>query len=91
MHQVNYLQNKLRDLGFQVLNSSSPIIPVIIGDEEKSIKLSQYLENNGILATAIRPPTVPQNTARIRFVLSSKHQAEHINYLIYLLQNYHES
>ncbi|MDJ0581832.1 8-amino-7-oxononanoate synthase [Crocosphaera sp.] len=89
--QINYVQNKLRDLGYQVCNSSSPIIPVIIGDEEKALDLSQYLEKNGILATAIRPPTVPKNTARIRFVLSSKHQPEHINYLIYLLKNYHDS
>ncbi|MGK7938995.1 MAG: 8-amino-7-oxononanoate synthase [Crocosphaera sp.] len=89
--QINYVQNKLRNLGYQVLNSNSPIIPVIIGNEQKSLKISEYLENNGILATTIRPPTVPKNTARIRLVLSSQHQPEHINYLIYLLQNYHES
>ncbi|MGK7884695.1 MAG: 8-amino-7-oxononanoate synthase [Crocosphaera sp.] len=89
LEQINYLQNKLRDLGYQVCNSSSPIIPVIIGDEEKALKLSQYLEKNGILATAIRPPTVPKNTARIRFVLSSQHQTKHINHLIDLLKNYH--
>ncbi len=90
LQQIDYVQNKLRDVGYQVLNSSSPIIPVIIGSEENTLKLSQYLEKNGILATAIRPPTVPKNTARIRLVLSSKHQAEHINYLISLLQNHHE-
>ncbi|MGB5596821.1 MAG: 8-amino-7-oxononanoate synthase [Crocosphaera sp.] len=91
LQQVDYLQNKLRNLGYQVINSSSPIIPVIIGDEKKALNLSQFLENNGILATAIRPPTVPKNTARIRFVLSSKHQPDQINYLIHLLRKYHES
>ena len=89
--QINYVQNKLIDLGYQGCHSSSPIIPVIIGNEETALKLSQYLETNGILATAIRPPTVPKNTARIRLVLSSKHQPKHINSLIYLLKNYHES
>ncbi|MDJ0598199.1 MAG: 8-amino-7-oxononanoate synthase [Crocosphaera sp.] len=90
LQQVNYVQNKLKNLGYQVLNSNSPIIPVIIGDEMQALNLSQYLEKNGILATAIRPPTVPKNTARIRLVLSSQHQPEHINYLIDLLQQYHE-
>ncbi|MDJ0508031.1 MAG: 8-amino-7-oxononanoate synthase [Crocosphaera sp.] len=89
--QIDYVRNKLINLGYQVLNSNSPIIPVIIGHEEKALELSKYLENNGILATAIRPPTVPKNTARIRLVLSSKHQQKHIDYLISLLQKYHES
>ncbi|CCQ57677.1 MULTISPECIES: 8-amino-7-oxononanoate synthase [Crocosphaera] len=89
--RIDYLQNQLINLGYKVCNSISPIIPVIIGDEEKALNLSQYLETNGILATAIRPPTVPKNTARIRFVLSSKHQPEQINYLISLLKQYHES
>ncbi len=90
LQQVDYLQNKLRNLGYQVINSTSPILPVIIGNEKKTLELSEYLENNGILATAIRPPTVPKNTSRIRFVLSSKHQPEQINYLIHLLKQYHE-
>ncbi|CCQ62240.1 8-amino-7-oxononanoate synthase [Crocosphaera watsonii] len=89
--RIDHLQNQLINLGYKVCNSISPIIPVIIGDEEKALNLSQYLETNGILATAIRPPTVPKNTARIRFVLSSKHQPEQINYLISLLKQYHES
>ena len=89
--RIDYLQNQLINLGYKVCNSISPIIPVIIGDEEKALNLSRYLETNGILATAIRPPTVPKNTARIRFVLSSKHQTEQINYLISLLKQYHES
>jgi 8-amino-7-oxononanoate synthase len=91
LQQVGYLQKQLKNLGYQVVNSSSPIIPVIINDDKKALQFSQYLEQNGILATAIRHPTVPKNTARIRFVLSSKHQPDQINYLIHLLKKYHES
>ncbi|MDJ0730078.1 MAG: 8-amino-7-oxononanoate synthase [Crocosphaera sp.] len=91
LQQVDYVQNKLINLGYKVASSKSPIIPVIIGNDKKTLELSQYLEKNGIIATAIRPPTVPRNTARIRFVLSSQHQPEHINYLIHLLKQYHES
>ncbi|MGK7961264.1 8-amino-7-oxononanoate synthase [Crocosphaera sp.] len=90
LQQIEYVQKKLRNLGYQVLSSSSPIIPIIIGDEKKTLNLSEYLENNGILATAIRPPTVPPNTSRVRLVLSSEHQPKQIDYLISLLQNYHE-
>ena len=90
LQQVTDLQNKLRNLGYQVTKSSSPIVPVIIGDEKQALSLSQYLEANGILATVIRPPTVPKNTSRIRFVLSSQHQPEQINYLLELLRKYHE-
>ena len=89
--QVDYVQNELVNLGYQVIPSSSPIIPVIIGQQEKALQLSQYLENNGILATAIRPPTVPKNMARIRLVLSSQHEPKHINHLIHSLKQYHES
>ncbi|MEM8780243.1 MAG: 8-amino-7-oxononanoate synthase [Cyanobacteria bacterium P01_G01_bin.49] len=88
--QVNYLQNQLKYLGYQVLISNSPIIPVIIGDETKALQLSQWLENNNILAMAIRPPTVPKNTSRIRLVLSSQHTIEQINYLISIFKQWHE-
>ncbi|EAZ88504.1 aminotransferase class I/II-fold pyridoxal phosphate-dependent enzyme [Crocosphaera chwakensis] len=90
LQQVDYLQNKLRKLGYQVICSSSPIIPVIIGNKKKALQLSRFLENNGILATTIRPPTVPKNTDRIRLVLSSQHQPEHIDYLINLMKQYYE-
>lgn len=87
--QVNYLQNQLGHLGYQVINANSPIIPVIIGDDNQTLNLSNWLEKNGILATAIRPPTVPKDTARIRFVLSSQHTTEQLDYLIDVLKNWH--
>ena len=87
---VTDLQHHLRNLGYAVNPSSSPIIPVIIGSEQSALQLSQWLEDRGILATAIRPPTVPKNTSRIRFVLSSQHTTEQINYLIDVLKQWHE-
>lgn len=55
----------LRQLGFQI-NSSSQIIPIIVGDEKKAMRFGKFLFDNGIFAQPIRYPTVPKNQARLR-------------------------
>lgn len=57
----------LHELGFSTLNSTTHIVPCIMDSEEKALSLSTFLRNNGIIAPAIRPPTVPRGTARLRF------------------------
>ncbi|WNR44938.1 8-amino-7-oxononanoate synthase [Paenibacillus roseipurpureus] len=71
-------RSALRDAGFNVIPGDSPIVPVIVGDNETALQFSHALENEGILATAIRPPTVPAGTARIRFSLSAAHTEEQL-------------
>lgn len=75
-------------LGYKTTNTTSHIIPLIAKSESNSLKLFNYLFDNGIYSVAIRPPTVPQNMSRIRFALSSKHTEEHINKVIKLLKNF---
>jgi 8-amino-7-oxononanoate synthase len=65
----------------KILDSSSSIVSLILGDEEKAINASKMLENEGFLVSAIRPPTVPKGTARLRFTFSSLHKAEDIEKL----------
>jgi 8-amino-7-oxononanoate synthase len=60
-------------IGLNLLDSATPIQPVVIGPAEAALALSQALEGRGILATAIRPPTVPQGSARIRITLTAAH------------------
>ncbi|MEX0686008.1 MAG: 8-amino-7-oxononanoate synthase [Balneolales bacterium] len=79
---ADYLRKRLRDSGYDTLKSGTQIIPVIIGDEEKTVSLSKYLADQGIFAVAIRPPTVKQNSSRIRITLSSMHTKEHIDQLM---------
>lgn len=79
---IGYLKNSLQELGFDTGSSSTQIIPVIIGDDAETLKLSHWLEEQGILAIAIRPPTVSENSARIRLTLSAAHRREHIDYLL---------
>jgi 8-amino-7-oxononanoate synthase len=66
-------RSSLLHAGFNVGKGNSPIVPVIIGDNEAALRFSKALECKGIEAVAIRPPTVPDGTARIRFSLSAAH------------------
>jgi len=52
----------------------SPIVPVIYGDETLTLNAAKMLEDEGFLVSAIRPPTVPENTARLRFAFSAAHK-----------------
>lgn len=63
----------LRAAGFDVGYSDSPIVPVIVGDSAAALRFGAALAEEGIAAVAIRPPTVPGGTARIRFTLSASH------------------
>jgi 8-amino-7-oxononanoate synthase len=73
---------ELRRLGFDTGNTASPIIPVILGDSAKVMKFSHRLMEKGILAVAIRPPTVPKGSARLRISLNAAHTEEDISRLI---------
>jgi 8-amino-7-oxononanoate synthase len=63
-------------------DSTTAIQPVIIGEVERTLQHSHALKQCGVLVTAIRPPTVPQGTARLRITLSAEHTAQHITQLI---------
>lgn len=81
-HTISKVIRELSDFGYEAGPSSTQIIPVILGDEKETVALAEWLEKQGILATAIRPPTVPENSSRIRFTITSKHSDDHIDYLL---------
>ncbi len=56
----------------------SPIVPIIIGDSERTMKFAAILAAQGFLVTGIRPPTVAKGTARLRFTFSARHQQDNI-------------
>ena len=66
----------------------SPIIPVLIGDSQKTIKLRDVLLEKGILVGAVRPPTVPANTSRLRISINTGINKSVLNELISILENY---
>ena len=77
-----YTREKLKEIGFCVLNGVTPIIPVILFSEEVCLCFQKHLIDEGIFVTPIRPPSVPKNSCRIRITLSCNHTYENINYLI---------
>jgi len=62
-------RDRIISLGFDCGASTSQIIPLIVGDERTAVSLSRFLLERGIKAPAIRPPTVPSGTARVRLSL----------------------
>ncbi len=62
--------------------SVSPIVPVILKDEARALAASRELEARGFLVSAIRPPTVPPGTARLRVTLSATHEESQVDALI---------
>jgi len=69
-------------LGLDLLPSESPIQPVIVGDSARALDFSAALESQGLLVTAIRPPTVPSGTARLRVTLTAAHEDGDVDRLL---------
>lgn len=69
-------------LDLPLMPSSSPIQPVLVGLSEKASIASQYLFEHGFLVSAIRPPTVPTNAARLRVTFSALHEEAHVDQLL---------
>ena len=90
-HRLHANTKKLREflvnLHMDCGNSDSHIIPWIIGDADKTLKVSRLLEAEGILAATIRPPSVPVGNSRIRFCLSASHTDEDIAILMAAIRN----
>ncbi|WP_059372449.1 aminotransferase class I/II-fold pyridoxal phosphate-dependent enzyme [Achromobacter sp. PD1] len=68
------LRAALRGMGLDTGASSTQIVPAIVGDEARALELASGLEQRGLLAVAIRPPTVPVGTSRLRVTLSAAHR-----------------
>jgi len=70
---IAQLRSGLRDLRWPLMPSTTAIQPLLIGDNQAALDLSNALRERGIWVAAIRPPTVPQGTARLRITLSAAH------------------
>lgn len=66
----------LREAGFDTMGSSTPIIPVLMGDNHRALEASRSLLEEGVFVQAIRPPTVPEGTARLRVTVTAAHSGE---------------
>lgn len=91
MMNISQLVDGLIAQGWQVGIDNQPcqtaIVPVIIGDSKQTLSFAKQLQQQGFWVSAIRPPTVPQGTARLRFCVSSEHHSEHIHRLLLAMQS----
>jgi 8-amino-7-oxononanoate synthase len=79
------LRTRLKLNRWQLADSATPIQPLIIGSNEEAVEVSERLLKRGILVPAIRPPTVPKGTARLRISLSAAHTVEDVAALVQAL------
>ncbi len=84
-NNISYFKNCCTESALAIENSQTAIQPLIIGSDYETLQVSQELFERGFLVTAIRPPTVPEGTSRLRITLSAKHTHEHIDQLIDVL------
>jgi len=73
---ADFFRSILNDAGLDTLQSQSQIIPIVIGDNEKAVAVSRKLREEGIIAAAIRPPTVPAGSARLRISITLAHHVD---------------
>jgi 8-amino-7-oxononanoate synthase len=90
MEESSKLRKELQNMGFNTMNSTTHIIPILIGGEIDAMKLKDSLEQRGIMTSAIRPPTVPPGESRIRIALTVNHTQKNISSLVGALSNIQE-
>lgn len=81
---VNYMADQLISMGIDATNET-PIFPILIGRNDDTLAVSDYLYESGIIGTAIRPPTVPIGESRIRLTVTAAHNKEQIDYVCHTL------
>lgn len=79
---AKYFQNKLKDAGFDIGGTETPITPVMLGEEKIASAFSRKLFDENIFAQAISYPTVPKGKARIRCMLSAAHEKEDLDFAV---------
>jgi 8-amino-7-oxononanoate synthase len=84
---IAYFRRGAEQLGLQLMNSFSPIQPIVIGDEAKTLAVAEQLAARGILIIAIRPPTVPTGSSRLRITLSAAHSIAQVDRLLTALDD----
>lgn len=82
---IEYFKKRVSTLDCELMPSDTAIQPIVIGDNSRCLKISQELFERGFHVTAIRPPTVPVGTSRLRITLSAHHEKQHIDQLIHAL------
>jgi len=84
-HLIARFRRGAAEIGLTLMDSPTPIQPILIGDSERALRLSALLKARGILVGAIRPPTVPAGSARLRVTFSAAHSEAQLERLLQAL------
>ena len=84
---INQFKQGINKIGLELMPSESAIQPLVLGDEQRALAFSHALQEQGFLVSAIRPPTVPKGSARLRFTLSASHSSGDIDRLLQAVNN----
>lgn len=85
--RVNYFRQVLLEAGFDLMDSQGHIIPILVGEVEKTMAFAQGLLAQGIYTPAIRPPSVPEGKCRLRISLMATHTFEQLEKALTALKN----
>ena len=85
LHNIDYFRQQAEKRDITLMPSDTAIQPVVIGDNHRCLQISQQLFEQGLHVAAIRPPTVPDGSARLRITLSAGHEVSQIDYLLKVL------
>ncbi len=80
------LVQRFREIGFDEISDQSQIIPLVLGSVHKALEVSKGLDEGGVFAPAIRPPTVPEGEARIRFSVMASHSADDLERVVSVMK-----
>ncbi len=87
---ISRFQLRANSAGLPVMESRTPIQPLIVGDAKKAVALSEYLQKKNILVGAIRPPTVAKGSSRLRISFSALHTEKQVDLLLDALIDFYE-
>ena len=79
---IRQFRHGAEQIGLELMDSFTPIQPIMIGDAARAVRLSQMLRERGLMVTAIRPPTVPAGSARLRVTLTAAHSEAQVQRLL---------
>lgn len=84
---ITRFRNGVEQLGLELMDSRTPIQPVLLHDDELTLKAGRQLRERGFLVGAIRPPTVPWGTGRLRITLCAEHTEQQVDELLAALED----
>lgn len=84
---IDYLRRKLIDTGFDLKDSVGPIVPIVVGEDGKTIEMQQILMEKGVFIQAVRPPTVPPGTSRLRLTIVRSFTEEEMDLAVEALKH----